>query len=110
MREGSDDAGGTDVHRLRRKFTGGDALAQHVPEDLAELLPDVPKDRRNLIAHSIVGQCVFHRLAQPIVALLVGEEEYRTYDVDRLADHIVAFSLAALGLGPPIGTVKGDRR
>jgi len=77
---------------------------------LQELLPDLPKDRRNLIAHSIVGQCVFHRLAQPIVALLVGEEEYRTYDVDRLAEHIVAFSLAALGLGPPIGAGKGDRR
>jgi len=77
---------------------------------LQELLPDVPKERRNLIAHSIVGQCVFHRLAQPIVALLVGEEEYRTYDVDRLAEHIIAFSLAALGLAPPIGKVKGGGR
>jgi len=77
---------------------------------LQELLPDVPRERRNLIAHSIVGQCVFHRLAQPIVALLVGEEEYRTYDVDCLAEHIIAFSLAALGLAPPIGAGKGERR
>ncbi len=77
---------------------------------LQELLPDLPKARRNLIAHSIVGQCIFHHLAQPIVALLVGEEEFRTYDVDRLAEHIVAFSLAALGLGPPIGCRKGERR
>jgi AcrR family transcriptional regulator len=70
---------------------------------LRELLPDVPADRRNLIAQSIIGQCVFHRLAQPIVSLLVGEEEYRTYDADRLAEHITAFSFAALGLRPPLG-------
>jgi AcrR family transcriptional regulator len=69
---------------------------------LQELLPDAPADQRHLIAHSIVGQCVFHRLAQPIVSLLVGEEEYRSYDAERLAQHITAFSLAALGLRPPL--------
>jgi AcrR family transcriptional regulator len=70
---------------------------------LRELLPDVPQDRRNLIAHSIVSQIVFHRLAQPIVSMLVGAEEYRTYDADKLAEHIIAFSFAALGLRPPLG-------
>jgi AcrR family transcriptional regulator len=70
---------------------------------LRELLPDLSEERRHLIAHSIVGQCLFHRLTQPIVSLLVGEEEYRTYDADRLAEHIVEFSLAALGLRPPLG-------
>ncbi len=68
---------------------------------LQELLPDVPQDRRNLIAHSIVGQYIFHRMSRPILAQLVGEEEYRTYDHHRLAEHVVAFSLAALGLQPP---------
>ncbi|HKI35372.1 MAG TPA: CerR family C-terminal domain-containing protein [Gemmataceae bacterium] len=75
---------------------------------LRELLPEVPADRRNLIAHSIVGQCVFHRLAQPIVALLVGEEEYRTYDTARLAEHIIEFSFAALGLRPPLGRASRE--
>jgi TetR/AcrR family transcriptional regulator, regulator of cefoperazone and chloramphenicol sensitivity len=70
---------------------------------LRELLPEVTSEKRNLVAHSIVGQCVFHRLAQPIVSLLVGEEEYRRYDADRLAEHIIDFSFAALGLRPPVG-------
>jgi AcrR family transcriptional regulator len=70
---------------------------------LRELLPDVTTEKRTLVAHSIVGQCVFHRLAQPIVSLLVGEEEYRRYDADRLAEHIIDFSFAALGLRPPVG-------
>jgi AcrR family transcriptional regulator len=74
---------------------------------LRELLPELPRDKRNLIAHSIVGQCVFHRLAQPVVALLVGEEEYRTYDAERLAEHITEFSFAALGLRPPLRKVSG---
>jgi hypothetical protein len=30
--------------------------------------------------------------------MLVGEEEYRNYEAALLADHIVQFSLAALGL------------
>jgi AcrR family transcriptional regulator len=73
---------------------------------LGELLPDVAHGRRNLIALSIIGQCVFHRLAQPVVKLVVGEEEYRTYDAERLGAHITAFSLAALGLAPPYGAAK----
>jgi AcrR family transcriptional regulator len=68
---------------------------------LQELLPGVPEHKRRLIALSIVGQCVFHRVAKPIVELLVGEEEYRTYDAARLAEHIAQFSLAALGLETP---------
>jgi len=64
---------------------------------LAEMLPGVPDRKRRLIAFSIVGQCFFHRFAQPIVALLVGEEEVRRYDSELLAEHIADFSLAALG-------------
>jgi AcrR family transcriptional regulator len=65
---------------------------------LAELLPHVPEGKRRLIGFSIVGQCFFHRFAQPIVALLVGEEEARNYDSALLAEHIAQFSLSALGL------------
>jgi len=77
---------------------------------LQELLPRLPEDRRNLIAHSIVGQYVFHRLSHPILANLVGEEEYRSYDTERLAEHIIEFSMAALGLRPPVGSDKGLKR
>jgi AcrR family transcriptional regulator len=65
---------------------------------LTELLPKVPERKRRLIAFSIVGQCFFHRVAQPIVTQLVGEEEARNYDPAHLAEHITEFSFAALGL------------
>jgi AcrR family transcriptional regulator len=67
---------------------------------LSELLPRVPERKRRLIAFSIVGQCFFHRFAQPVVAQLVGEEEFRSYDSAALAEHITDFSFAALGLKP----------
>jgi TetR/AcrR family transcriptional regulator, regulator of cefoperazone and chloramphenicol sensitivity len=66
---------------------------------LDELLPKLPPRKRQLIAFSIVGQCFFHRVAQPIVTQLVGEEEVRTYDSALLAEHIADFSLAAVGKG-----------
>jgi AcrR family transcriptional regulator len=82
-----------DVIRPRAEVIGG---------IIQELLPDLPRTKQTLIAHSIVGQCVFHRIAQPIVSLLVGEEEYRNYDADRLAEHIIEFSFAAIGLRPAL--------
>jgi TetR/AcrR family transcriptional regulator, regulator of cefoperazone and chloramphenicol sensitivity len=90
-----------DIIRPRAEVIGG---------ILQELLPDVPRSKRTLIAHSIVGQCVFHRLAQPIVSLLVGEEEYRSYDADRLAEHIIEFSFAALGLRPALGGKRSTEK
>jgi hypothetical protein len=76
---------------------------------LSELLPDVPEGKRRLMGFSIVGQCFFHRCAQPIVALLVGEEEVRKYDSALLAEHITDFSFSALGLTPRKKTGKGRR-
>jgi AcrR family transcriptional regulator len=72
--------------------------AQVLAGILGELLPDVPEIKRRLTAFSIIGQCVFYRVATPIVKLLVGEDEYRSYDPELLADHIVQFTLAGLGL------------
>jgi AcrR family transcriptional regulator len=65
---------------------------------LNDLFPDVPERKRWLIGFSIVGQAFFHRMAQPVISMLVGEEEHRNYDGALLADHITQFSLAALGL------------
>jgi len=56
---------------------------------------------RHLIAFSIVGQCLHFKVLRRIGPLLVGEAEYRTYDVARLANHVAQFSLAALGHGRP---------
>jgi AcrR family transcriptional regulator len=71
--------------------------AQLLAGILAELLPDVPEGKRRLIAFSIIGQCLFHSVARPIVELLVGKEEHRRYDAAFLEEHIAEFSLAALG-------------
>src|ERR1700722_422318 len=87
-----------DVIRPRAEVIGG---------ILQELLPNVPRTKRNLIAHSIVGQCVFHRIAQPIVSLLVGEEEYRSYDAERLPGPHTPVSPAALWLRPVLGGKRG---
>jgi hypothetical protein len=63
---------------------------------LEELLPQVPSAKRQLVAFSIVGQCMFHRVAEPIVTHLVGEQNSRTSSGELLGAHIADFSLAAL--------------
>jgi AcrR family transcriptional regulator len=64
---------------------------------LNDLLPaDVPEVKRHLLVGSIVGQCLHYRFARPIISLLVGQEEFDSYTVDQLTDHITAFSLAGL--------------
>lgn len=68
------------------------------------LPPDTPAERRHLIAFSIVGQCFFHYVNRPIITLLIGEEAADNLTIDRLADHVTDFSLAALGI-PPAGGV-----
>jgi AcrR family transcriptional regulator len=70
---------------------------------LSELLPGVPEVQQRLTAFSIIGQCVFYRVATPILKALVGAEEYGTYDATLLAEHITRFTLAALGLGEATG-------
>jgi AcrR family transcriptional regulator len=78
-------------------------VAEILMKLVGELVPGLPKRKRNLIAFSIVGQCFYHRVARPIVKILVGEEESQAYDAALLAEHVTQFSLAALGLGPPLG-------
>lgn len=70
---------------------------------LDEILPaDVSEVDRNLIAFSIISQCMVHRIHWPVVKLMVGDDTFRSFDVARLTDHISRFSLAALGCGPPV--------
>jgi AcrR family transcriptional regulator len=68
---------------------------------LRELLPDADPIKRQLTAFSIVGQCVFYRVATPIVKSLVGEEQFRSYDPDLVAEHIVGLTLTGLRLKLP---------
>jgi AcrR family transcriptional regulator len=69
---------------------------------LRHLVPaDVPPMRLHMLGASIIGQCLHYHTARHVLPLLVGPEEYRQYDLERIAEHVHAFSLAALrGLFP----------
>ncbi len=73
---------------------------------LDEVLPaDTPPHRRHQIGFSIIGQCVFYRLAGQVVGLMVGEDEVADkYEFEQLADHVTQVTLAALGLAAPLGS------
>jgi AcrR family transcriptional regulator len=70
---------------------------------------DEPMLRR--IALSVIGQCFLYRAAGDVVAMLVPGDELDTDGaVDRLTEHITAFTLAAIGAGPPLVAAADCRR
>jgi AcrR family transcriptional regulator len=76
---------------------------------LGELLPaDTPRFRRFMTGFSIVGQCLYYCQNRVIARLLMGEEDYQRLDAATIADHITRFTLAALGLAPPLQTAAGE--
>ncbi|MEX0586515.1 MAG: CerR family C-terminal domain-containing protein, partial [Pirellulales bacterium] len=73
-------------------------MAMVLQSIVRELLPPSASiDRLQMTAFSVVGQCLFYRVQEPVAKELVGEAQYATFTVERLADHIAAFTLAALG-------------
>jgi AcrR family transcriptional regulator len=63
---------------------------------LDDLLPaEVPEDQRKLIGCSIIGQCLHYHHARHIIPMLLGPS-FTGFDLERLTDHITAFSLAAI--------------
>jgi len=71
---------------------------------LDEILPDdTLEHRRHQIVFSIVGQGLYYHVANEVVGMLVGEEERDAhFQTGQLADHIVNFTMAALGFEPPL--------
>jgi AcrR family transcriptional regulator len=64
---------------------------------LRELLPaDTTDEELHLTAFSIVGQCLFYHVAGPIFRNLIDQQEYSTWDVQKLAQHVTEFTLPAL--------------
>ena len=64
---------------------------------LSELLPDdAPSHERRRVAFSIIGQCLFYRIAGEIVEMMTAEDDQNYFAVDQLAEHINRFSLAAI--------------
>ncbi len=73
---------------------------------VSELLPAAAtEDLRHKIAFGIVGQCLYYRVANNVVASLVSEEQrLEQFQPQQLADHITHFCLSAVGALPPLGT------
>lgn len=75
---------------------------------LDELLPpETSETKRRLIAFSIVGQILHYRLTRPILIQLIGEAEFRRYDVELLTDHIYEFTANALNASKA-GSRRGE--
>lgn len=83
-------------------------MAELLGDILREILPEADPTLITFCAFSVVGQCLHYRLNRPVIALLVGDQEHRRYTVELLTEHITRFTLAALGLAPPL-TAKGGR-
>lgn len=68
---------------------------------LRELRPEATAEQLHLISFSIVGQCLHYWFADPVVRKLLSPDEYATYDAEKLSQHIIEFSLTALGCSVP---------
>jgi AcrR family transcriptional regulator len=60
------------------------------------LPPDLPADKRGQLAGSIIGQCLHFHHARHVTPLLMGPDQAAGFTAERWADHVTAFSLAAL--------------
>ena len=73
-------------------------LFQLLLEILNGLLPEqTSTERRHKIAFSIIGQCLFYRVSEKVVALLESPETLSAhFGIESLADHIYSLTIAAL--------------
>lgn len=79
--------------------------AQHLGEIVRELLGGEP-DAENvrLYSFSVVSQCLFYHHCGPVVRRLFPEQTFAPEQIERLADHITAFSLSAIQASGRRGT------
>jgi AcrR family transcriptional regulator len=73
-------------------------IFQQFIEIVGELTPnDTPLHVKQLIVLSIVGQVIYHRNSRDVVTQLVSPEKAQEhFSVEKLAQHIFEFSLAAI--------------
>ncbi len=62
-----------------------------------QLLPaETDTATRQRIAFSIIGQCLFYRIAGDVVEMMWGDAGRDEFSIEQLANHIAEFSLAAI--------------
>jgi TetR/AcrR family transcriptional regulator, regulator of cefoperazone and chloramphenicol sensitivity len=72
-------------------------LEQRLRAIVRELLgPGATEEQIRFCQLSIIGQCLHHRHAQPVIQRLFPDQQYGPENLDVLADHITQFSLQAL--------------
>jgi TetR/AcrR family transcriptional regulator, regulator of cefoperazone and chloramphenicol sensitivity len=69
---------------------------------LRELLPELGEPQLLMVGFSVMGQCLFYRQNRPVAELIFGKTEVSALTVEMVADHVVRFTLAALGHAPPV--------
>jgi AcrR family transcriptional regulator len=78
---------------------------------ISELLPsDTPAHRRRQAAFSIIGQCLFYRIAGDIVDMMAAVDDEHHFTIEQLADHITQFSLAAISNTSPFDDRDNNAR
>ena len=78
---------------------------------IAELAPEGVSERQiRLIAFGVVGQCLYFRIAEPVVRQLLDQGEFAQVEPHRLAEHITQWTLAALGGRPFVSPGAASRR
>lgn len=64
---------------------------------IADILgPDAPRDQVQLTGLSVVGQILFYSHCSPVLSRLFRDDAFDVTRLERLADHITTFSLAAM--------------
>ena len=74
-----------------------DVLLVVVDELIGFRLPD---HQRNKIGFSIIGQCLYYRIAADVTAMFIetseDDQQDAHYEMEQLADHVAEFSLGAI--------------
>jgi len=78
------------AHTIRPQ---SEALAAIIREVLG---PNADDELIRQCIASVVGQCLFYHHARPVIERLFPQQKYSTKEIERLADHITAFSFSAL--------------
>lgn len=69
---------------------------------ITELLPEeTPLAKIQMTAFSVIGQCLFYRVQEPVARQLVGAEMFDSFTPEQLAEHIAGLTLASLGRALP---------
>ena len=83
--------------------------AQHLGAIVRELLGGQPDPETvRLCSFSVVSQCLFYHHCQPVVCRLFPEQKFSPEQVEKLADHITSFSLAAIKDAARVGSRRGN--